>query len=149
MIEETGTIVELKGKHVAVVMCQKSSACQHCATAGACNLGDDSRSRLVDAHNPIGAGVGDRVRIVTSTRSFLQSSFVLYIVPIIALVIGAVAGKLVGEQFPLGLDPNVLSAIFGVFFLVGSFLVIRVGSQVLAAENYMPKITEIVPEEGL
>jgi len=147
MIEETGTIVELKGKHVAVVMCQKSSACQHCATAGACSLGDDNRSRLVDAHNPLGAGIGDKVRIVTSTRSFLQSSFVLYIIPIIALVIGAVAGKLVGEQFALGLDPNLLSAIFGIFFLVGSFVVIKVGSQALTAENYMPKITEIVPEE--
>ena len=71
----------------------------------------------------------------------------LYIVPIIALVVGAVAGKLVGEQFALGLDPNLLSAIFGVFFMAGSFLIIRVGSQALSAENYMPKITEIVPEE--
>jgi sigma-E factor negative regulatory protein RseC len=147
MIEETGIIVELKGKSVAVVMCQKSSSCDNCATSGACSLGDDERSRLVDAHNSLGASVGDQVRIVTSTRSFLQSSFYLYIVPIIALVIGASVGTLVGQQLVNGPDPNLLSAIFGVFFMVGSFIIIRVGSQALSKEDYMPRITEIVKED--
>lgn len=147
MIEEVGTVVELKGKHTAVVMCQKSSLCEHCATSGSCSLGDDAKTRLIDAQNLLGASVGDQVRIATSTKSFLQSSFLLYIVPLIALVAGAIAGKLIGDYLETGLDPNLLSAVFGVFFMIGSFVTLRVGSQALVAESYMPKIVAILRDD--
>lgn len=150
MIEETGTVVELKGKGRAVVLCQKSSMCENCATSGACSLGDDSHSRTVEVLNLIGARVGDKVKIATNTKSFLQSSFFLYIVPLIALVIGAAVGSALGSMFPLGIDPNLLSAVFGVFFMAGSFLIIRVGSRALQADNFIPKITTIlhIEEKG-
>ena len=147
MIEEIGTVVELKSKMIAVVMCTKSSLCENCATNGNCALGDDDKTRLIEVHNPLAAEVGEQVRIATTTKSFLQSSFLLYIVPLIALVIGAIAGLLVGEKIPTGLDPNLLSAIFGVFFMSGSFVILRVGSSVLNKESYMPKIIEILKEE--
>jgi len=147
MIEEVGTVVELKGKHTAVVMCQKSSLCENCATNGHCVLGDDDKTRFIDVQNSLGATVGENVRIATSTKSFLQSSFLLYIVPLIALVIGAIVGKLTGENFATGLDPNLLSAVFGVFFMIGSFVVIRVGSTALDQESYMPKIVAILLDE--
>jgi sigma-E factor negative regulatory protein RseC len=147
MIEEVGTIVELKSKSTALVLCQKSSFCKSCASSGACSLGEDSRSRMVEAHNMIGANVGDRVKIAASSAIFLQSSFVLYIVPLIALVIGAVVGNALGTFFPLGVDPNLLSAIFGVFFMIGSFLIIRVGSGALRAEKFMPEIVTVLPPE--
>ncbi|MBE0574782.1 MAG: SoxR reducing system RseC family protein [Desulfuromonadales bacterium] len=144
MIEEIGTVVELKSKMIAVVMCKKSSLCENCATNGNCALGDDGRTRLIDAQNSLGATVGDQVRIATTTKSFLKSSFLLYIVPLIALVVGAVAGKLVGENLDTGLDPNLLSAVFGVFFMIGSFVLLRVGSSALTHESYMPKIVAIL-----
>ena len=147
MIEEVGTIVELKSKSTALVLCQKSSMCKHCATSGACSVGSDNRSRTVEAFNMVGADIGDRVRIAASTKTFLQSSFLLYIVPLIALVIGAAVGGMVGETFDLGIDPNLLSAIFGVFFLAGSFLIIRVGSGALHSEEFMPRIVAVLREE--
>ena len=147
MIEEIGTVVELKSKGRAVVLCQKSSMCENCATSGACSLGDDNRSRAVEVQNLIGASVGDRVRIAANTKNFLQSSFFLYIVPLIALVIGAAVGSALGSMLPLGIDPNLLSAVFGVFFLAGSFLVIRVGSGALQEDNFMPKITAVLAVE--
>lgn len=147
MIEETGTVLELKGKHTALVMCKKSSLCENCATSGSCVIGDDDHTRLIEVQNSLGAAIGDRVLIATSTKSFLQSSFLLYMVPLIALVIGAVVGKLVGEQLASGLDANLLSAIFGVFFMSGSFVILRVGSSVLHKENYMPKVVAILRDE--
>ena len=147
MIEEVGTVVELRSKMIAVVMCTKSSLCENCATNGNCALGDDDKTRLIEVQNPLAAEVGEQVRIATTTKSFLQSSFLLYIVPLIALVIGAIAGLLVGEKIPTGLDPNLLSAVFGVFFMCGSFVILRVGSNVLNKESYMPKIIEILKDE--
>ena len=147
MIEEIGTVVELKGKLNAVVMCQKSSLCENCATNGSCALGDDDKTRLIEVQNSLGATVGEQVRIATTTKSFLQSSFLLYIVPLIALVIGAVVGKLIGENLDVGLKPDLLSAVFGVFFMAGSFVLLRVGTSTLLQENYMPKIIEILRED--
>lgn len=147
MIEEVGTVVELKSKMIAVVMCTKSSLCENCATNGNCALGDDDNTRLIEVQNPLAAEVGEQVRIATTTKSFLQSSFLLYIVPLIALVIGAIAGKLVAESTSTGLDPNLLSAILGVSFMSGSFVILRVGSNALNKESYMPKIVEILKED--
>ena len=147
MIEEIGTVVELKSKHTAVVMCKKSSLCENCAANGSCIIGDDDHIRLIEVQNSLAATIGEQVRIATTTKSFLQSSFLLYIVPLIALVVGAVVGKLVGENLSTGLDPNLLSAVFGVFFMIGSFVILRVGSSTLSQEAYMPKIVEILRED--
>ena len=147
MLEEHGSIVELKGKHIAVVLCKKSSFCKHCAAMETCQMGADNKSMLVEAHNVIGAGVGDKVKLVTSSKSFLQSSFLLYIVPLIALLAGAILGFGVGQHLKNGPDPNLLAAIIGTAFLAGSFLIIRVGSRAIPRENFMPRITEIIPED--
>lgn len=147
MLEEYGSIVELKGKHVAVVLCKKNSFCKNCASMESCHVSDDNQSMLVEAHNAIGAGVGDKVKVVTSTKSFLQSSFILYIVPLIALLVGGICGFQVGLHLKGGPDPNLLAAIIGVAFFVGSFFVIRVGSRALPKENFMPRITLILPDD--
>ncbi|WP_305041426.1 SoxR reducing system RseC family protein [Geoalkalibacter sp.] len=144
MIEETGTIVELKGKQVAVVLCKKSSFCKHCASMEACQIGNDNSSRLIEVHNFIGAQIGDEVKIATSTRSFLQSSFVLYLVPVMFLVLGASLGQLIGERLHNGPDPNLLAALVGVGFLVGGLLCIKVGTKSIKSEDFMPRITEVL-----
>jgi sigma-E factor negative regulatory protein RseC len=147
MLEEYGSVVELKGKMLAVVLCQKSSFCKNCASMQSCQVGDDNRSMLVEAHNVIGAEVGNKVRLVITSKSFLQSSFLLYIVPLIALIVGAVAGHLIGESMPAGPDPNLLAALIGTAFLIGSFFVIRIGSRAIPKEAFMPRIVEVLSED--
>ena len=147
MINETGTIIELKAADVALVLCQKNSACAHCSAEGVCHAGDASQARSVEAYNPLGAQVGDQVRLSVTTRSFLRSSFLLYIVPLIALVFGAVAGKEIAPLFENGLDANALSAIMGTGLMALSFLVIRLVNMRLSKKNYMPQITAVVRGE--
>ncbi len=142
MIEEYGTVIELKEGQVAVVMCQRNSACDHCPSSGACNVGDDSETMLVDAFNAIGANIDDRVKVVTSTKHFLQSSFVLYIVPIIGLLIGALIGQELGENSNFGIDPSLLSALMAVAFLLVTCVIIRVATGKLKREVFMPRIVE-------
>ena len=146
MIVEYGTIVELKGRQIAVVICQKQSACKHCPSSGACQIGDDGKSMLVESFNQIGAEVGDKVKVVTSTKHFLQSSFVLYIVPVIGLLIGAIVGQAIADNTDIGIDPPLLAALIGVAFMVGTFLTIRVGTNSLKREIFMPKIVGLQAE---
>jgi len=143
MIEEFGTVIELKEQHVAVVMCKRNSACDHCPSGGVCKTGDDNETMLVDAFNAVNAQVNDQVKIVTSTRHFLQSSFMLYIVPIIGLLIGALLGQTIGERAAWGIDPSLLSALMAVIFLAATFVGIRIGTRALKREVFMPRIVEI------
>lgn len=149
MVEEIGSIVEVRGKQVAVVMCEKSTFCEHCASMESCQVGHDNKSKLVEAYNAIGAQVGDKVRLSVSSKTFLQSSFLLYIVPLIALIVGAIAGQTIGTSLETGPDPNLLAAILGIAFMIGSFFIIRVGSRALPKENYMPRIVAVVDEEDV
>jgi len=149
MVEEIGSIIEVRGKKVAVVMCEKSSFCAHCASMESCQVGNDNKSKLVEAYNAIGAQVGDKVRLSVSSKNFLQSSFLLYIVPLIALIVGAIAGQTIGTSLDAGPDPNLLAAILGTAFMIGSFFVIRIGSRALPKEDYMPHIVAVLDEEDV
>jgi len=147
MIEETGTVIEIKGPSTAVVLCQKGSFCEHCAAMDTCRMGDDNHSMQVDAHNPLAAEVGDRVVLAVSSRNFLTSSFVVYIVPLLFMLIGGILGQFIGEELITGVPPQLLSALIGVAFLVGAFLTIRIGSRALKNEHYLPRIVRILADD--
>jgi sigma-E factor negative regulatory protein RseC len=147
MIEEFGTIIELKNERIAMVQCVKSSSCQHCPSSSSCNMGSDGESMVVEAYNQAGGQVDDRVKVVTSTKNFLQSSFLLYIVPIIGLLIGGGIGQAIGEWNPALIDPSLLSALMGSLFLVLTFLAIRFFTRKLKREKFMPIIVSIQLDE--
>jgi len=147
MIEETGTVIEIKGPSTAVVLCQKGSFCEHCAAMDTCRMGADNQSMQVDAHNTLGAEVGDRVVLSVSSRNFLTSSFVVYIVPLLFMLVGGILGQFIGEELITGVSPQLLSALIGVAFLVGAFLTIRVGSRALKNEHYLPRIVRILADD--
>jgi len=149
MMEENGTVVELKGKHVALVMCEKSSSCKNCPSMESCKVSDDNRSMIVESHNTIGADVGDRVRLAISSKKFLSSSFLVYIVPLVALIIGAVIGEMIGSGLENGVNPDLFAAVFGLAFLVGSFLIIKVATKAIPKDTYLPRIIAKVPEEDV
>ena len=149
MMEENGTVVELKGKHVALVMCEKSSSCKNCPSMESCKVSDDNRSMIVESHNAIGADVGDRVRLAISSKKFLSSSFLVYIVPLVALIIGAAIGEMIGSGLENGVNPDLFAAVFGLAFLVGSFLIIKVATKAIPKDTYLPRIIAKVPEEDV
>jgi positive regulator of sigma E activity len=60
--------------------------------------------------------MGQRVKIGISPRASLKASFILYIIPIVALVIGA----MLGNNFSSG-NKEVWAVLLGGGFLVGSF----------------------------
>lgn len=149
MIEEFGTIIEIKSPRIVVVECVKHSSCRHCPSSGACQLGEDNESMRVEALNRAEGRLHDQVKIVTSAGTFLRSSFLLYIVPILALLVGAYSGQELGPAIYPAADPSLLSALTGVVCLVLSFLLIRLLTRRLQREHYMPTVVAIqMPTEA-
>jgi sigma-E factor negative regulatory protein RseC len=147
MMQEKGTVVQLQGRQVAVISCRKSVFCAGCVAMGLCKVGEDGRSMLVQTHNLLGAAVGDKVRMIRRAGTFLLGLFLLYAVPLLALIAGGVLGKLIGAFYALHIAPNLLVTIFGLTFMVGSFFIIRIGSRVIPLGAFMPEIIQILPGE--
>lgn len=96
MIEETGIVVAARGD-LAEVQCERRSTCGSCGANGACgtslldrHLG--RRPLLLTVHNPVGARAGDEVVVGVPEEALLSASFAAYLVPLLALFAGALAG---------------------------------------------------------
>jgi len=141
MIEEVGTVKSIDGLLALVVVPRKSS-CDGC-TAGACN--PEEKVMEIEAVNRAGASPGQKVLVSIKPSAYMKGSMLVYGVPALFLVLGAVFGKeVVGGFFPKA-DIDVLSALFGFAALVCSFIAVKifVGASAKNIES-KPVIEEIL-----
>ncbi len=83
--EQLGIVVEVNG-NMAKVRATRHGDCKNC---GACP-GDNAM--IVDARNPVGAKVGQNVTFEIQEVNMLQAAFIVYMLPLVAIFLGAVAG---------------------------------------------------------
>ena len=100
MIEEQGVVVTLDGDYVEV-RTERRGTCGGCSADGACGISllDRFLGRrvvLVRARNPVGAWVGERVVVAVSEAGLVRAALAAYLMPILGLVVGAMAGQRAG-----------------------------------------------------
>ena len=128
----------------ALVKVVRSASCAHCPSAASCHIESD-RAMLVRAQNVAGAKIGQRVKLFISPGSVLAASFLLYLVPLFGLVLGAVIGKLVVAPFFPLLSSELLAAGIGLISMAAIFLGIRIYDQRHRKKvKYIPKIIQII-----
>lgn len=103
-----GIVVKLNG-NTATVRIKRSSACGH--DCGECNLCENPNIE-VDILNPIGAKIGDRVKIGTDTGKVMLSAFILYMLPLIGAFV------LYGVLSSMSLSATVMVAAEVVWFAI-------------------------------
>jgi sigma-E factor negative regulatory protein RseC len=141
IVEEIGVIISIDGI-TAKISVPRKSACEGCS-AGTCKPGEQFMQ--IDALNPINARVGQKVRIVMRPYSYLKGSLIVYGIPALALVIGAILGKEVFSSFFTGVDPDLISASFGFGAFAIFFLLIKIwSSKVNKKQELKPIIKEII-----
>ncbi len=141
MIEEIGIVTGINGM-TARVSIPKKSTCEGC-TAGICNAGEQSME--IAAVNKAGAQVGQKVKVLVQASAYMKGSLIIYGIPALSLVAGAVFGKEVMAGFFTGADPDVLSAVFGFGFLVLSFVGVKIWSNLrTGTTGSSPVVEEIL-----
>jgi sigma-E factor negative regulatory protein RseC len=123
VIEEIGIVKSVNGV-TAVVNVPRKSACDGC-TAG-CKM--DDHFMEIEAFNQAGARVGQTVRVSMKSFTYTKGSLVVYGLPAVGLVLGAMLGKDVMAGFFPHADPNSLSAIFGFGAFIVSFFIVKIWS---------------------
>lgn len=128
MLEEDALIVDQKDEFVWVEAMSKSS-CNHCSARQGCGTAslqewfNRSPNRLRITAKP-GFSVGDRVVIGIPEQALVKGSFMIYMLPLVALIAGAMLGAAVNDW--LGWDSkDGASIIAGFVSFALSFRVIR------------------------
>jgi sigma-E factor negative regulatory protein RseC len=141
MIEEIGIVTGIDGTK-AHVNIPKKSTCEGCK-AGTCIAGEQSMELI--AINKAGAQVGQKVRVLVHSYTYMKGTMIIYGVPALALVLGAVFGKEVMAEFLIGMDSDILSAIFGFGFLGLSVIAVKIWSTLRADKTESgPVVEEII-----
>jgi sigma-E factor negative regulatory protein RseC len=140
-MEEVGIIMSIDGLTAKVTVPRKG-ACEGC-TAGTCKPGEQSME--IEALNPLEARVGQTVRVVMKPYSYLKGSIIVYGIPALALIIGAVLGKEIFSAYFKEVNPDVISAISGFGACIVFFIFIKIWSiKVVKKQDLKPIIEEII-----
>lgn len=113
---QEGIILEV-GNHMAKVKTSRHNDCENC---GAC---PGNSALVLEARNDIGAKLGQRVAIEVKEINMLKAAFIVYILPLITVFIGVVAGGFFAENF--GYQPLLFQVIGGVTAFTLSVLYIK------------------------
>jgi sigma-E factor negative regulatory protein RseC len=141
-VEEIGIIEHEDGLH-ATVSVLKRNACDGCSSVTCNPVG---HSMTIEALNPIHARVGQKVKISIKSNTYLKSSVIVYGIPAIALVAGAVLGKeVISTHFAVH-DPDNISAISGFAACLLSFFSVKIWSSMADKGNAAKPVIEEILE---
>lgn len=138
-MEQIGLVVEVKDDK-AIVAVQRNDVCAKC---GGCGVAVSGRGEThLEAVNKINAAVGQTVKITSDTAYVLKASFIVYLLPILALLLGIY----VGQQLEGTFTAARLDIILGIVFLLVSYFFVRSYDRKVAKQQLMAAVVEIVPE---
>lgn len=111
---ERGTIVEINDGS-AIVDLQENKSCESC---GICSGGKDKKRLTVELPRGRDYQPGQSIEIEISTSETLKGGLALFILPLIAFMIGAFTGKSIFSAIGIELERDVASIIAGFTLLV-------------------------------
>ncbi|MBI4844260.1 MAG: SoxR reducing system RseC family protein [Nitrospirae bacterium] len=142
MIEETGVVISTDGI-IAKVLVQKRGACEGCSATGTCSVTEEGME--IEALNPHQAKAGQKVRVSIKPMTYLKGTMLVYGLPLLALISGAVIGKNIAEKLLLPFNSDLAAAVAGFTAFGIAFLFVRVFSKNLESKaEYKPVIEEII-----
>ena len=143
MIEEEGTVIEKKDGRV-MIRVPRSSACESCASRAICHSMTET-DMVIEADDPVGAKVGDRVVFTVGAADILKAGVLFYLIPLLAFIIGVVLGQVLPDALSLEVNTDMFSTLLGLVFVVLSFLGLRLYGKVAEKTRLMrPRVLRVV-----
>lgn len=134
-MKETGVVKSVEGELCTCTVMRKSACGENCAT---CKAVCSSREHTFVARNLAGAKAGDSVIIEMGTKKVLYSAFLVYILPLVAFILGF--------SYINGLGKSELeSAVWGLVLGAAMWLLVSFYGK-YKKEELVPEVTEIVSE---
>ena len=143
MAQTTGKVVGIEKNGWARVVTERTSACSSCQTKQHCHSCLTQAKIEARAINVAGARTGDLVSVSIKTETLLKSAAVLYLVPVLGLLAGALTGPVIGKILTLGETASAI--LFGfIGFGLGFVLVIFYSKKMSSQNQLSPIIKQII-----
>ena len=143
MARKKGLVKHVSRDGWAMVVTERDDACSNCESAQFCHSLADCARMETRVLNRAKAEVGDRVIISLSSSSVFKSAMILYILPTLSLILGAIAGS--GLHNYLGLGETGAAILFGFAGLILGFTIARfISNHPKAGNKLIPVITRIL-----
>ena len=142
MIEDIGKVVQVIDDK-AYVEVERSSACAQCGLQEAEELATGGKV-VFEAYNLAGAKSGDRVKVQVRTGAYMRASLYIYGIPVLFLVIGAIAGAYAATI--LRKSSDTMSALFAMGGLVVGFIILFLLRKRSNKAEYMPVVVEVMQD---
>ena len=143
MLETRAIVVRIDGQH-AVVQADQINGCEQCKGKG-CGTGKlaglfCSKPRHFQVNNPINARIDDEVIISVAEGAVLHGIGLVYFVPLLLLVMGAVLGDLWAAQPE---QHDAYAATGALSGLIAGFIIAKWVSKRQAGRRFQPYIARI------
>ena len=145
MIEDIGRVVKVDSDK-AYVEVERSSACAQCGLQEAEELATGGKV-VFEAYNMAEATIGDRVRVQVRTGAYTKASLYIYGIPVLFLVIGAIAGAYAATILKRSSDT--MSALFAMGGLVLGFIILFLLRKSSNKTEYMPVVVEVMQDNAV
>ncbi len=141
ILNRDGIVIEEKGNDRAIVELLKHTACGDC---GACHLGDDNKHIRIICQNDVGAKEGERVVVDLDFPEVLSAAFIMYTLPLLALLIGVFAGYYGYTNFISSSGSEVFAMFVGFILMGASYLFIKSRESKFSADKkYLTHIVDV------
>lgn len=138
-MHERGRVITVRDGAVDVRM-EKGPECEGCS---ACTRSPGGESVMRDVLDPVGATVGDTVDILIPDSVRSRAAVAVFVVPVICMFLGYVAGYLLGGW--LGLPKDVSGLVLALLSANVAFIGVRRAERTLSSnEQFMPKVNAII-----
>ncbi|BAI79810.1 conserved hypothetical protein [Deferribacter desulfuricans SSM1] len=118
-----GKVIEVNGNKVVVSVVQ-FAGCSHCESRDTCAVAS-GKSFQVELVTDKAVKVGDVVELYMMKREIYKNGFLAYILPVVALMFGAIIGSYIDKNFGNGYIAPLLSLLFLAIYFVGLRYYIR------------------------
>jgi len=143
MPQKTGLVVKTSADGWAEVITDKLDACAECTSSRSCHSDCRSARVTTKVYNSAEAHEGDTVVIYISSSSVLKSAAILYLIPVVLLLFGALTGSSIAAR--LGMEESGSALLFGLIGLAIGFLMVRTFSTRLKVDSgLVPKIAQVI-----
>lgn len=147
MIEERAQVTSVSGEFAWIETFRKS-ACQSCSANKGCGTGAlndyfGKRMDKIKVLNPIGAKAGDKVIVGLQEDALLWGSLAIYLVPLVAMIMGAVIGQTGAANLGFAASDGV-AVVSGLIGLGLGFVWVKFFSKKVSTDNrYQPIILRL------
>jgi sigma-E factor negative regulatory protein RseC len=142
MIEDIGVVTKTDGVTASIIV-QKKGFCDGCAAKGTCESTEEGME--IKALNTVQAKVGQTVKVSLGPQTYLKGTILVYGIPLIAFIGGAIMGKIIALEYLNGTDSDLVAVATGFTVFIISLFGIKIWAKKAASKTeYKPFIEDIV-----